>query len=141
VTSVPTLSKLLIANIAVRFAFAPLVIGYLATAAMPSAAAEPDIQTTTEFLAAYDKGTPIARKAYEMSVGSTEQGLLYANAYLVSRHQDALYCQPTKLTMTEGQLINMVRDGIKELPALGEAPIFLSVLQVLVMTFPCPQNR
>jgi hypothetical protein len=96
-----------------------------------------DISSVSGFLTEYDTGSPIERKIFEFSVASTEQGLLHANAYLVSKNEPRMYCQPAKLTLTPQQLIEMLRKGAKTDARLANLPVAFVILQVLIDTFPC----
>jgi hypothetical protein len=111
----------------------------LAAVLATSTGGESEINNVSEFLVAYDTGTPVARKAYELSVSSTEQGLLFANSYLVAHHESSMYCQPAKLTLTSAQMIDMLREEVKADHKLADVPVAFAILQVLVTTFPCPQ--
>jgi len=73
-----------------------------------------------------------------MAVSSTEQGYLYANAYLVARHEPRMYCQPEKLTMAPQQLIDMLRREMKTDDRVAEFPVAFAILDVMIATFPCP---
>lgn len=111
----------------------------LAAAVTSSIAAQPQISTASEFLAAYDGGTPIARKAHELAVSSTEQAYLYANTYRHLHHETLMYCQPDKLTLTPDATIQILRDRIQEKPELAKVPFSFAMLEALIMTFPCAE--
>ena len=61
-------------------------------------------------LEAYDKVLlPEDRKWLETLISGMETGLVWANAMLKNRQQPLLYCEPEKLTLTDDQIIDMMR--------------------------------
>lgn len=64
-------------------------------------------------------------------------GLLWANTMLKKRKQPLLYCQPDRLTLTDTQVIDMMRQAIIDKPKWGDFPVGLMVLLALQRTFPC----
>jgi hypothetical protein len=72
-----------------------------------------------------------------------EDGLAWANMALAQyRKEQPLYCVPTNLALTGGQLIDIVRRDVAETPSDGEYPVGLVLLEALKKVFPCqPASR
>lgn len=117
------------------FASAALV----AAMATPHTASAED--TVANILNFYDQATLQQRQLVETSMSGVENGIAWVNTYLTeTRKQPPLYCQPGKLVLTGGQLIQMLRDAVKEKPAVGTIPYGSAVLAVLLTDFPCQRN-
>jgi hypothetical protein len=95
--------------------------------------------STRAVLNAYDKMLPDGdgRRQIETLISGMATGLLWANAELHQRGQRELYCQPEKLKLTTGQIIDMMRRTTKDIPKSGDLPLGFVVLGALQRTFPC----
>jgi len=80
---------------------------------------------------------PEDRHHIENFIGGMQIGLLWANVMLHSRGQPLLYCQPDHLTITDSQMLDMMRRAMKENPKWGDFPVGMMVLVTLQRTFPC----
>jgi hypothetical protein len=108
------------------------------SAANASAEDKPKVDSTHFALEAYDKElVPEDRKQLESWIGGMQLGLLWANVALKDRGQRPLYCQPGNLTITDSQMIDMVRRAMKANPKWGDYPLAMMVLVTLQWTFPC----
>jgi hypothetical protein len=94
-----------------------------------------------DFLKDYDAAGQADRRIYDMFVTGFESGLFWANAIMVNqRHEEPLYCQPPHLTVPNSLMIDMLRRGIRQDPAIGRAELAIGFLAVLQRAFPCPQK-
>ena len=85
----------------------------------------------------YDKYlVPEDRKDVEHWIGGMQLGLVWGNAMLKNRGQPLLYCQPDHLTITDSQMLDMMRRAMKDNPKWGDFPVGM-VLVTLQRTFPC----
>lgn len=109
------------------------------TAALSAASAEPSIVNTNDFLAAYDNASPNLRVSYEEEASAAEQAVLFTDGMEVRHGAPHLYCQPAQLTLSPPQVIDMLRKTVKDIPALGDLPFELVLLDTLIKTFPCPK--
>lgn len=80
---------------------------------------------------------PKDRNSFQEWIGGMQLGLLWANVMLKSRGQPLLYCQPGHLTITDSQMLDMMRRAMKDNPKWGEFPVGMMVLVTLQQTFPC----
>jgi hypothetical protein len=88
-------------------------------------------------LHAYDSFTDRdARKGIETLIGGMQIGSLWANAMLKDRGQPLLYCQPDRLNITDSQMIDMMRQAMKDRPTWGDFHLGMMVLVTLQHTFP-----
>lgn len=117
-----------------------ILISLLALAAVSASAEDiPKVdQSIRSTLNVYDKYlVPEDRKEIANWIGAMEIGLLWANVMLKNRGQPLLYCQPDHLTITDGQMIDMMRRAMKDNPKWGDFPVGMMVLVTLQRTFPC----
>jgi hypothetical protein len=100
-------------------------------------------QLTNDFLQQYAAAPPERKSYFLRQVVDIEDGLAWANMALArDRKEQPLYCVPTNLALTGGQLINIVRRDVEETPSDGEYPVGLILLQALKKVFPCqPASR
>ncbi|HEY8095469.1 MAG TPA: hypothetical protein VIE65_05165 [Methylobacter sp.] len=77
------------------------------------------------------------RKHIERLIRGMQIGLLWANTLLKNRKQPLLYCQPDRLTLTDTQVIDMMRQAIIDKPKWGDFPLGMMVLFTLQRNFPC----
>ena len=93
------------------------------------------IRSTLEI---YDKElVPEDRKHLANWIGGMQLGLPWANVMLKGRGQPLLYCQPEKLTLTDDQMIDMMRRAMKDNPKWGDFFVGMMVLVTLQRSFPC----
>jgi hypothetical protein len=106
-----------------------------------SANAEDDFNTTTGLLASYDKADPAKKSNIETMLVFAAEGTGYANATLIrDRKEQPLYCQPGNLDLTGSQLVQILRQQIKERPYYAAIPPADTLLDALQNTFPCPSK-
>jgi hypothetical protein len=92
----------------------------------------------TDFLKLHDE--PLGRGQTETEILGVQDGFLAANAYLTATlKQPPMYCQPETLNLTADQLVDMLRRGVKEQPALDDGDTAAALLAVMQRTFPCGQ--
>jgi hypothetical protein len=103
-----------------------------------STAAQAQQVNADQFLEAYAADIPpelkqqLARKLHDI-----EDGLGYANAALVDRHEKQLYCRPPNLALADEQLVAILRAEVKKVPPVGKFPVGLVLLYGLERVFPC----
>jgi hypothetical protein len=118
-----------------------LVLALLLGFSLVSAIAEnttPKINSTRFALDAYDKKLVAAdRRQIETLIGGMQIGLMWANAFLKNRGQPMLYCQPENLKITDTQMIDMMREAMKDKPKWGDFPLGMMVVATLQRAFPC----
>jgi len=98
---------------------------------------EPD---STAFLRQHDTNAGgIGRAVTEAQILGLENGFDEANAFLLAGRQEIpMYCQPTDLTPTGPQLIEMLRNGVAKDPSLGKIAPKFSLFRIMQKDFPCP---
>ena len=64
-------------------------------------------------------------------------GFEWANTDLKIKHEVPLFCAPQSLAITPDQNASILRDVLRDKPALAEAPAGLAMLYALKQTFPC----
>jgi hypothetical protein len=116
-----------------------ILVVVLALSVGTATAKKLDMDTTRDVLHVYDMSTLSDRQALEAIVGWMRDGILAANVMLRNRKQPLIYCPPEKLTITNRQMIDMVRKEIKEKPQLDDLPVVVVVLWALKDTFPCKE--
>ena len=117
-----------------------LVLGWLLALSAANATAEntkPNVGSARYALDAYDKMLPEDRRIVENFISGIEEGLSWANVAVKNQRQPPLYCQPDHLTLTVPQIIDVMRRGINNDPALGDYPLGMVALIALQRTFPC----
>ena len=107
----------------------------LATMNMSTTArAEPAINA---FLREYDHAPPAAKSIYELAIGNTYNGILWAYTLLHERNERGFYCPPSKVALVNTQLIDMLRREVQEHPENGEMPFGLGLIVAPIKLFPC----
>jgi hypothetical protein len=91
----------------------------------------------SEALAAYDSANPNDRKTWELIFGNAQNGINWANAVLLYRKQEPLYCAPDNFTLTGPQVIEMVRELATSKPRLATVPYGLAILLAIQDKYPC----
>ena len=90
----------------------------------------------TDFLKLHDE--PLGREQTETELMGVQSGFNAANAYLTGTLQQApMYCLPQMLSLTADQLVDLLRQGVKEEPALDQEEVPSALLEVLRHSFPC----
>jgi hypothetical protein len=115
----------------------------LAFSASNANAAEPKIdESFRSALNVYDNYlVPEDRHKIENWIGGMQIALLWANVMLHSRGQPLLYCQPDHLTITETQMLDMMRRAMKDNPKWGDYPVGMMALVTLHWAFPCAPDK
>jgi hypothetical protein len=91
----------------------------------------------SEALAAYDSANPNDRKTWELIFGNTQNGINWANAVLLYRKQEPLYCAPDNFTLTGSQVIEMVRELATSKPKLATVPYGFAILLSIQGKYAC----
>lgn len=105
---------------------------------LPAAARADEYLTADKFLKLYDGGSESGRELAKLTITNIESGFGWMNAYLVNRRKEpAAYCSPKKLSLTGEQLVEILRDQLRERNALGDLPVGLVLLTSLERVFPC----
>lgn len=113
----------------VRFWFKAAIAFLALSSAQPSFAQH----NSNDFAKELDRGE-IASKA--LLVGMVN-GFLWANTELVHRGEAPLYCQPSKLTITIDQQVQIFQSYVRNNPDTRDYPPGLIMLQAMRLTFPC----
>lgn len=93
----------------------------------------------TDFLKLHDE--PLGLVSTETELSGIQKGFIEANAFLAgTRKEPPMYCQPQTLSLTADQLVEMLKRGVKEEPALDDSGVAPALLAVMQHTFPCPPN-
>ena len=98
-----------------------------------TAMAEYDVNAA---LQAHDSADPNNRKVWELVFGNTYNGIRWANAALVARKQEQLFCEPNNVVLTGLQVTEMLRGQLNADPKFGKLPFGFAVLVVLQIKFP-----
>ena len=99
-----------------------------------TAMAEYDVKSA---LQAYDSADLDNRKVWELIFGNTYNGMRWANAALVNRKQQQLFCEPNNVALTGPQVTEMLRRQLNADPKFGDIPFGFGILIVLQIKFPC----
>jgi len=99
-----------------------------------TAMAEYDVKSA---LQAYDAADSDNRKVWELIFGNTYNGMRWANATLVGRKQQQLFCEPNNVVLTGPQVTEMLRGQLNADPKFGDLPYGFGILIVLQIKFPC----
>jgi hypothetical protein len=92
--------------------------------------------TLSDFLKLHDE--PLGRDQTETQIAGIQSGFLAANTWLAGTLKTApMYCQPETLNLTAGQLVEMLRRGVKEHLELDDSDPASALLAVMQRTFPC----
>ncbi|HEX3666331.1 MAG TPA: Rap1a/Tai family immunity protein [Rhizomicrobium sp.] len=90
----------------------------------------------SDFLKLHDE--PLGRDQTETQIAGIQSGFFAANTWLTGTLKTApMYCQPETLNLTAGQLVEMLRRGVKEHPELDDSDPASALLAVMQRTFPC----
>jgi hypothetical protein len=93
----------------------------------------------TDFLKIHDE--PLGGDTTETQLMGIQKGFIATNMFLRETRKEApLYCQPETLSLTAGQLVDMLRRGLKEQPDLDDTNLAPAMLAVMQHTFPCTQD-
>ena len=98
-----------------------------------TAMAEYDVKSA---LQAYDSADSDNRKVWELIFGNTYNGMRWANAALVNRKQQQLFCEPNNVALTGPQVTEMLSQ-LNADPKFGDIPFGFGILVVLQIKFPC----
>lgn len=90
-------------------------------------------------LKAYDSADPANRKVWELIFGNTQNGINWANAALIQRKQQPLYCAPDNWSPTGPEALEMLREITNSNPDLLNIPYGFVLLLALQKKYPCPQ--
>src|SRR5262245_22746367 len=85
----------------------------------PTARAEYDVNAA---LQAHDSADSANRKVWELVFGNTYNGIRWANAALVQRKQQQLFCEPNNVVLNGPQVTEMLRGQLNADPTFGELP-------------------
>jgi hypothetical protein len=89
-------------------------------------------------LGAYDTANSTDRKTAGIVFANIQSGIWWANAVLLYKNQQPLFCPPDNSAALHGpQIIEMVRQQGKEIPTLGKMPYGLAILITIQKTYPC----
>jgi hypothetical protein len=101
----------------------------------PTAAmAEYDVKTA---LQAHDSADPENRKVWALIFGNTYNGIRWANAVLVQRRQQRLFCEPNNAVFDGPEITEMLRKQLNADPKFGAVPYGFGILIVLQINYPC----
>jgi hypothetical protein len=104
-----------------------------------TAMAEYDVKSALQVHASADSDN---RKVWELIFGNTYNGMRWANAVLIDRKQQQLFCEPNNAALTGPQVTEMLRAQLNADPKFGALPFGFGILVVLQIQFPCrPEGR
>jgi hypothetical protein len=95
--------------------------------------------TADKILQDYNRADPALRARIEDHFDGMARGFTLANALLLTRQQERLFCQPGNLALTGTMIIDVLRQEVRELPALSKGDYGLASLLSLGTVFPCPK--
>jgi hypothetical protein len=105
-------------------------IGALAVSVASAAHAE---ASARDMLAGARKGDT----AMIGAIGGIGLGLGWANAELITRKQQPLYCVPPDLGLTAFQTVNVLEAFLKREPVFADVPAGAAVLHAMMAAYPC----
>jgi hypothetical protein len=117
-----------IVAVAVMWLLGNLLLG--STAAM----AEYDVRSA---LQAHDSADSDNRKVWALIFGNTYNGMRWANAVLVQRRQQQLFCEPNNAVLDGNEVTEMLRKQLNADPKFGVVPFGFGILIVLQINYPC----
>jgi hypothetical protein len=89
-------------------------------------------------LRAYDEADLANRKIWELIFGNTQNGINWANAVLLQRKQQPLYCPPDNFSPTGPEALEMLREITNSNSKLLNIPYGFVLLLALQKKYPCP---
>jgi hypothetical protein len=99
--------------------------------------AEPTLAEVLEELANPEL-TAARRTVISSNLSGIAAGLGWANTALrAQRMQRGLYCLPDNIEIQQQELIELLRDTLRDEPRLGQSPVGFGVLVALQRGFPC----
>jgi hypothetical protein len=111
----------------------------LSMPAMNVAHAEMDANT---LLRTYDAATPARKAVLSSIILAIKDGIGWANeAFVKQRNELALYCVPSDVTLTGTQLIDLIRQEVRQNQFIGEYPFGMAMLHPLQVTYPSCHNQ
>jgi hypothetical protein len=129
-------AKAKITQVSLRAAIVSSIVWLLGSLLLGSteAMAEYDVKSA---LQAHDSADSDNRKVWELIFGNTYNGIRWANAVLVQRRQQQLFCEPNKGVLDGPELTEMLRRQLNANPKFGAVPFGFGILIVLQITYPC----
>jgi hypothetical protein len=116
-----------------------VVIAFATIALLFSEARAEDDTATFLRIYTHETSGPLDKRLMRAIPESIVDGINAADADLtMNRHEKPLYCPPPKLSLTGGQIIDMLQRVIRDDPGIGKIRLETVVLYVLKDTFPCP---
>ncbi|WP_139484542.1 hypothetical protein [Bradyrhizobium ivorense] len=94
-------------------------------------------KNTGWFLRLYADGSPEDRQMVETYLSNNQNGFHWANEAQAMESRPKLYCAPTELTPTGGQLLETVRLQVKADPRTLLIPFGFALLLSMQTTYPC----
>jgi hypothetical protein len=122
-----------------------LVLSLIFWATGPCASAEPDALSLKWYRdQKTNPTTPSASHLIELYLKGVGDGLLFANASMVFRRQQPLFCQPEELALHGSNFVDILERELKRTPPRGgpwrdDDVLPFILLHGLMNTFPCPQ--
>ena len=116
------------------------IISAALTLVIWSAAAHAEANVV-DTLRQYDAANAQNREKWELALGGNENGISWVNTYLRSVRKEApLFCPPSDKVTTPKDVIQLLRELVRDKPNLGTAPFGLGVLLALQHKYPCDQG-
>jgi hypothetical protein len=66
-------------------------------------------------------------------------GFAWSNTVLISRKESKLYCEPSTITLTDEQSLDILRRYVQAEPKRGTYPVPMMMIKSLQEAFPCQQ--
>ena len=99
-----------------------------------AAMAEYDVKTA---LQAHDSADSDNRKVWALTFGNAYNGIRWANAVLVQRRQQRLFCEPNNAMLDGPEITEMLRRQLNADSKFGAIPFGFGILIVLQINYPC----
>lgn len=109
--------------------------------ALVAAPASSEELTTKDILDRLSSSNPSETLVWRLYIDGMTGGLIYANGYQASVRDRPLFCQPSKLSITQEQAIDILKTYVAKDPRMERAPLGLSLLYAMIYTFPCSAEQ
>ena len=67
--------------------------------------------------------------------------LMWGNTFLQTAKREPFYCQPPELSLTGDQVMQILKDAVRDRPEVSRQPLGFALIVELGRIFPCPERR